>query len=248
MNPYESDRLLSEYLLFHFGTEEDLLGGLPGPTNACGFATRLVDRLLLPCEGSTPVSALDIGCAVGGSSFALSQTANSVLGIDFSSSFIRAATELAERGTLSTKVAVEGNRTQPFTAQVPSTARRDRVRFEVGDAMNLRPDIGEFDVVLAANLLCRLPEPKQFLDRLPQLLRKGGQLLLTTPFTWLEEFTPIEHWIGGTPETGPSADALRSVLEPNFTLDHSENLPFLIREHSRKFQYSVALGTRWIRK
>ena len=33
--------------------------------------------------------------------------------------------------------------------------------------------------------------------RLPELVRTGGQLLLTTPFTWLEEFTPIEKWIGG---------------------------------------------------
>jgi hypothetical protein len=26
------------------------------------------------------------------------------------------------------------------------------------------------------------------------------------------------------------------------------NIPFLIREHSRKFQYGISLGTRWRRR
>jgi hypothetical protein len=28
----------------------------------------------------------------------------------------------------------------------------------------------------------------------------------------------------------------------------SKELPFLIREHARKYQWSVAWGTRWVRK
>jgi len=101
--------------------------------------------------------------------------------------------------------------------------------------------------VLAANLLCRLPEPMRLLERLPALVRSGGQLLLTTPFTWLEEFTPRANWLGGMPGTGRSFDALQCALEPDFALEHRVELPFLIREHSRRFQYGVALGTRWRR-
>jgi SAM-dependent methyltransferase len=108
-------------------------------------------------------------------------------------------------------------------------------------------NLKSFDLVLAANLLCRLPEPKCLLERLPALVRSGGQLLLTTPFTWLEEFTPRANWLGGTSETGRSFDALRRALEPAFTLEHRVELPFLIREHARKFQYGVTLGTRWRR-
>ena len=54
----------------------------------------------------------------------------------------------------------------------------------------LEEDLGSFDLVHAANLLCRLPNPQAFLDRLNELVAPGGQLLLTTPFTWLEDFTP----------------------------------------------------------
>ena len=113
--------------------------------------------------------------------------------------------------------------------------------------MDLPDHLGAFDVVLAANLLCRLPDPSVFLARLPSLVKPGGQLLLTTPFTWLEEFTPKEKWIGGCQGTS-SADALKKLLEPNFTLRLAKDIPFLIREHSRKFQWSVAWGTRWVRK
>jgi SAM-dependent methyltransferase len=113
--------------------------------------------------------------------------------------------------------------------------------------MALRADLGVFDVVLAANLLCRLPDPRVFLARVPELVKAGGQLLLTTPFTWLEEFTPRDKWIGGTGENG-SADELTRLLEPHFELKLSKEIPFLIREHARKYQWSVAWGTRWVRK
>lgn len=40
-----------------------------------------------------------------------------------------------------------------------------------GDACNIPQNIGPFDVVLASNLLCRLPDPYLFLRRLPTLVR-----------------------------------------------------------------------------
>ena len=38
------------------------------------------------------------------------------------------------------------------------------------------------------------------------------------------------------------------TLAPDFTLVQQKDLPFLIREHARKFQWSVALGTVWQRR
>ena len=96
----------------------------------------------------------------------------------------------------------------------------------------------------AANLLCRLPDPQTFLVRLNELVSSGGQLLLTTPFTWLEEFTPRENWLNGEDCTS----ALKQILNPFFELEYEKNMPFLLREHKRKFQYTMALGMRWRRK
>ena len=109
--------------------------------------------------------------------------------------------------------------------------------------MDLSSSLKGYDLVHAANLICRLPEPKKFLDRLPSLVKQGGSLILATPFTWLEEYTPRNKWIG----SGDSKEKLEELLGPQFKLEYEEDLPFLIREHRRKFQYSVSWGTRWKR-
>lgn len=244
-NPYESRRLVDEYLFFHYATFAEAAGTLPVPTEAWGFP-RAVTGLL---DASVPARrALDIGCAVGASSFELARCIPEVTGIDFSSAFIRAAEELKMTGSLEASVALEGKRMQNFTARVPEEIDRQRVSFETGDAMNLRSDLGAFDVVLAANLVCRLPEPLRFIKRLADLVSPGGQLLLATPFSWLPEFTLEENWLGGSVDAPPSHEVLADLLLPSFTLEFTKDLPFLIREHSRKFQYGISLGTRWRRR
>ena len=245
-NPYESEKLVAEYLFFHYADEDEVSGGRPAPREALSFPVRVVTELADPER--VPRTALDLGCAVGRSTFELARIAQSVVGIDFSAAFIRSAETLKRDGQMACQVLVEGERTVPFTARVPAGVDVSRVSFETGDATALRADLGSFDLVLAANLLCRLPEPEKFLRRLPGLVAPGGQLLLTTPFSWLPEFTAPDHWIGAMPATGPSWDALCKALSPHFELQLSKDMPFLIREHSRKFQYGVPLGSRWIRR
>jgi SAM-dependent methyltransferase len=109
--------------------------------------------------------------------------------------------------------------------------------------MNLPQDLGPFDRVHAANLLCRLPDPKRLLDRLPTLVAPGGELVLATPCTWLEEFTPPENW-----PPGGTLDWLRTSLPPAFTLLRQTEEPFLIRETARKFQWTTSLVTVWRRE
>lgn len=247
---YESLRLLGEYLVLHYGGEKELSHpALPvsGEIAATPFPVRcvreLLDTSLLPADAS----ALEAGCAVGGASFELTRTCLSVTAGDLSRSFISAAEQLARQGSLPALRAVEGAASSPFTATVPAGLDRGRVRFAVQDAMALPEDLGTFDVLLAANLICRLPDPDVFLKRLPGLVRPGGQLLLTTPFTWLEEFTPAEKWIGGRAHGPSSEEELSRRLLPDFRLHRRVELPFLIREHERKYQLGIALGTSWIR-
>lgn len=246
-NLYETDRLVREYLLFHYGDPGEILPWPDGPRGALGFAVRCVDDLLDVSSLPADARALDVGCAVGGSTFQLARHCREVTGIDYSGAFIAAAETIRTTGALDYEYVIEGESTARATARRPEGADTARVRFETGDAMDLREDLGAFDAVLAANLLCRLPDPRKFIARLPSLVRPGGQLLLTTPFTWLEEFTPRAAWIGGTAQVS-SADALGSLLSPHFERQAEKELPFLIREHARKYQWSVAWGSRWIRR
>ena len=248
MNLYETDRLLSEYLLFHYGESAEVLPWDFGPNAALDFPVRAVTQTFSPL--ASDARALDLGCAVGRSSFELARLCREVVGIDYSHRFIEAARSLAETGEHAYRRTDEGVLTTPLTARVPAEIDLTRVHFEQGDAMNLRADLGRFDVVLAANLLCRLPEPQRCLERLPSLVLSGGQLVITTPCTWMDEFTPRTHWLGGVEREGlqeNTLEGIRKSLEPHFLLQRTLDLPFLIREHARKYQWSVAQASVWVR-
>jgi putative 4-mercaptohistidine N1-methyltranferase len=190
--------------------------------------------------------ALDVGCAVGRASFELARNYASVTGIDFSRRFIDAAETLKKSGEMAFNRLDEGARSTRCIARVSPEIPRERVAFETGDAMNLRDNLGAYDLVLAANLLCRLHDPAKFLARLPHLVKPGGRLVITTPCTWLEEFTPRANWLCG--KDSSTLDGLHGHLDPHFTLTETHEMPFVIREHARKFQWTVAQGSVWERK
>lgn len=252
MNPYETQRLLDEYLLFHYGSPEEILPWPQGPRAALGFAERVVTETLDASALPANARALDLGCAVGRSAFELARFCPEVVGIDFSAGFVRAAEALRAGGELPYERTDEGRLRTPLLARRPEGIDPTRLRFETGDACNLRADLGTFDVVLMANLIDRLPDPARCLARLPELVRPGGQLIVSSPYTWLEEYTPVSHWLGGITDAQGAPrrtlDALQTHLSPHFERTGTFDLPFLIREHARKYQWSVSQASRWERR
>jgi len=251
---YESPKLLGEYLLLHYGGAAELsqealpvdrmVMETPFPVRC---VRELLDVSLLSPEAHV-ISAFEAGCSVGASAFELARTCHLIEASDYSDSFITAAQRLKETGRHNGERLLEGTITAPFDAIVPPEIDRSRVSFAVQDATHLPQSMGPYDVVLAANLICRLPNPESFLFRLGGLVKPGGQLLLTTPFTWLEEYTPRDHWIGGIDPDRRSEEELSKRLSKEFRLHRRVDLPFLIREHERKYQLGIALGTSWIRR
>lgn len=247
---YETDRAVGEYLAFHYGSRDwappsgfDLTGALDFPVRCVGDC---VNKKLLPARAR----ALDLGCAVGRSAFELARHCGEVIGIDFSKKFISAARRLQHHGLIQYHLTLEGDLAKMQRAGVPGGIDRRRVRFETGDAMELRDDLGSFDVVLLANLIDRLRNPCRCLAQLPGLVKSGGQLVITSPYTWLAEYTPRKNWLGGFTRAGKAfhtLDTLKKLLSPDFRLFSRRDLPFLLREHSRKFQFSIAEATTWIR-
>ena len=250
-NFYDTDRAVSEYLHFHYGEADSLLPWDFGPASALNYPVRCITECLDATRLPGTARALDLGCAVGRSTFELARHCREVIGIDFSQKFIDAGNALVTKGSADYTCTVEGSLNQVATASVDPSIDRTRVSFEQGDATALRDHLSGFDVVLMANLICRLPDPQACLARLSGLLNPGGQLLIMTPCTWLEEYTPRENWLGGFERDGKEVrtlDSLHAALDSDFKLDHRTDLPFLIREHERKFQWTVAEATRWIRR
>lgn len=251
VNPYETDRLLHEYLLFHYGTPEEVLPYGFGPVAALGYPQRCVNECLEVTSLPVDARALDLGCAVGRSSFELARYCVEVIGVDYSARFVEAAESVRSVGELPYLRADEGELCTPLVARRPRGVDAGRVRFTQGNAMALPLELGSFDVVLMANLIDRLSAPLLCLERLRSLVRPGGQLVVTSPYTWMEEYTPKESWLGGRTVNGEpqgTLGGLKAVLSPDFKLAAVRDLPFLIREHSRKYQWSVAQASIWRRR
>jgi putative 4-mercaptohistidine N1-methyltranferase len=249
-NFYETDRALAEYLLFHYGDPQELLPPSFKFLAALNFPTRCVTECLDGRRLPAKPRGLDLGCAVGRATFELARQCTEVLGLDYSDRFVTISNHLRKNGSFLFGCVEEGDLTHPCQAVVPPDIDRERVRFERGDAMHLSPDLTGFDVVLMANLIDRLSDPRRCLDALPRLLNRGGQLIITSPYTWMAEYTPKENWLGGYEHGGKrhrTLNTLKEILSPDFQFSESKDLPFLIREHSRKFQLGIAEASIWTR-
>ena len=128
----------------------------------------------------------------------------------------------------------------------------EKVSFWQGDACNLKETYSDFDLVVAANLIDRLYDPAKFLDEIGKRIVPGGLLVLTSPYTWLEEHTPKQQWLGGFKRDGErytTLDALHAHLQRDFVpVGAPRDVPFVIRETARKFQHTVAQLTCWERR
>lgn len=146
-----------------------------------------------------------------------------MIGIDLSQTFIDMANRMKADGQVGYQLKVEGEITQQAVAQLDASIDAARVTFLQGDACALPADLGTFDAVLAANLLCRVPDPQACLQGIADALNPGGVLVLTSPFTWMEDYTAKSKWVGGrVDEAGKAlrcADALKAAMgELGFTV------------------------------
>ena len=239
-NPYESRKLVDEYLLMHHGAAADVMPWAFGPTDGLNFAQRCA-ALVSETHQGPRARALDLGCAVGGASFELAKAFGEVLGVDWSQAFVQAASELATTGEARYFLRTSGDAGEERAIAIDPAIDRTRVRFERGDAHAPAASWGSFDAVLMGNLIDRLRNPATCLGRLAELVRPGGTLVITTPFTWLDEYTPRDRWLDGL--TG-----VQAVLDGAFELVETRDMPFVIREHARKFQWSVAQASVWRRR
>lgn len=163
---YETEKAVDEYLLFHFGSAADIIPyqSSISPLGALDFAERTAGVCIAACKSAgVPLrAAFDVGCAVGGTAFALSRDFDRVVALDYSHAFVAAAQALFENGSTRYSCTVEGEMTASREARLPAGVRGERLSFMQGDACAL-PDVkalgGKFSVVHAANLICRLPDP-----------------------------------------------------------------------------------------
>lgn len=240
---YETDGAVSQYCEAHYG--ETVFGVANFPATCAAIC-------LEHMQGRPKSRALDLGCSVGRASFELAREFDFVNGLDFSARFIRIAYQMQEKGLMRYELQEEGEIVSYHERSLEDLDLAEtagRVEFYQADALNLKPRFSGYDLILAANLLDRLSKPAKFLATIHERLNRGGLLIIASPYTWLEEFTRPENWIGGFRKDGEpytSLEGLHDHLKDRFSLvAEPRDIEFVIRETSRKFQHSISQLTVW---
>ncbi|WP_104401269.1 5-histidylcysteine sulfoxide synthase [Vibrio penaeicida] len=242
MNIYETDELISQYLEFHYGKEY---------FDVPNFCVNGIDQVIQTIQLKENARALDIGCSVGRATFELAKHFDYVDGIDFSARFIQQAYALTEQGEKRYTIKTEGDLVEFKSVtleQLGYASLASKVNFMQGDACNLKPQYTNYDLVYASNLIDRLSDPKAFLTSISQRLNQGGYLVIASPYTWLEEYTDKEKWLGGIKVNGENhttLDGLTEALIGEFELVAVKEVPFVIRETKRKFQHTLSEMSVW---
>jgi len=245
INSYESDEMVAQYMEFHYGNNYFEVKNYP---EKCA---RLCLQLM---EKKTKRKALDLGCAVGRTTFELAREFDEVVGVDLSARFIECAKQLKEKGSLSYNITDEGELSTLHTAQLsdhPLQQIKDKVSFYQEDACNLGAHHHDYELIFAGNLLDRLQNPGQFLSSIHRYLSMDGILVMSSPYTLLAEYTPRENWLGGyrvDEKNITVLEGIKKVLDAHFIMiNEPVDVPFVIRETRRKFQHTIAQLTSWKR-
>ena len=243
-NIYESDALVSQYCHFQYGQQEHF-----GVEN---FAKKCAEYAIGYAKETAMEHALDLGCATGRASFELAKGFDKVTGIDFSARFVQVGLDLKTKGEIAFQKVIEGEivaHERVTLEQLGFSDVAEKVDFWQGDACNMKPHFKGYDMIMATNLIDRLYEPMLFLEGVDRRITEGGYLILTSPYTWLEEYTKKEFWLGGyNDENGqpvPTLEGLKKALGDKFELVATHDVPFVIPETARKFQHTVSQMSVW---
>jgi 5-histidylcysteine sulfoxide synthase/putative 4-mercaptohistidine N1-methyltranferase len=243
-NVYETDEIIAQYCEFHYGSENF------GIKNFCLNSVELLKPYLKDIKTS---KALDLGCSVGRSTFELAHEFDEVIGIDFSANFINVGVKLKAYDSLIYKVKKEGEIFEEKSVSLDSLGLeeiKNKVTFMQGDACNLKDIYSGFDLIFCSNLIDRLYYPQKFLNDIPSRINDNGLLVLLSPYTWLEDYTPKENWLGGYIKDNKEVYTLDTLKEnlSQFELLETIDVPFVIQETSRKYQHTISQMSIWKKK
>jgi len=248
---YETDQLVTQYLDFHY--YDAASGGVPDPLGVPNFPKACVEATMRHVPANRRERCLDVGCSVGRSALEFARFFGHVDAIDFSARFIQAGVRLQHGDEVLYEIPTEGELTVGRAISLDRIGLADvgrRVNFMQGDACNLKDLFTDYDLVFAGNLIDRLYDPALFLDTIAGRLRPDGMLVITSPYTWLEEYTQKAKWVGGRREAGEPLTTLAGLSRAfagRFELLHRQDVPFVIRETARKHQHTLAEMTVWRR-
>lgn len=237
---YESDTAFKAMALMHFAREFKIASE-PVTYFENTYFER-IDALARTYETHTDV-ALDLGCGLGASSMLLAERYGRVLASDLSERFIAAAKAIETDGWGAIESA--GVDVDPRYRRI-SADTLSRIRFSVADASEHLSAVEPVDLVLALNLICRLPDLRPFLRGIDRVVKQGGLVIIASPYTFSTEHSPESTWIH-LDERGSGVGDLGALLGSGFSLRDRHDISFPFQDYPRRVHLSTSEVTVWER-
>jgi SAM-dependent methyltransferase/uncharacterized protein YbaR (Trm112 family) len=237
---------------------ESLIGDVLGPGSPYDTLRQQVsiyaenDATLVehvPPIGDGPI--LDIGCAVGGTTFALARRFDRmVLGVDLNFAMLRVASRALREGRLTYARRRVGLVYDRREVDVTPSALVD---FWCCDASALPFPDATFALATSLNLVDVVGDPRGAIAECARVVRPGGKAVFSTPYDWTPTATPVEHWLGGHSQRGghggASEPVFRALLAESFAIESEQRgVPWRLRLHDRssiEYLVHVLAGARF---
>lgn len=237
---------LSSYGWDHYGDQapENEFGPQQKDT-VPGSVTRCLQSGFNLFEKKPATPALDIGCALGRSTFEVAQHCNGLtLGIDLNFSLLRVAQMVLREGRVSfplKRCGIVYDRHE-YQVTMPSAQNVDFWACD-GAALPFRNET--FNFVSALNVLDTVNSPANLLHSISSSLKDDGQLLLSTPYDWAPP-VPIHNWFGGHAQRAQHQGSSEAVLRSHLAEDSrtAPNLPLAMVAEIEHHPWSVRVHDR----
>ena len=191
---------------------------------------------LLPSMGERYINdrvdfAVDLGCSVGGLTVRCSGFAESILGIDLSFEKILSARRIVigePSKAEPLRLYREGASFESIPIDIPHT---DNADFIVGSGTVVPVKSKNVGLVTSCNLVDVISEPLKLLAEKRRILKRGGILLMATPYL---DHAPavLNHLEAGT---GAPKETVMKNLEGFDVLEEFDNVPWILRASNRHY-------------
>lgn len=243
---------VSSYVWDHWGDQDPVAypampgGGVPG-----AVSRNLAEALDMMGDDLPEGPVLDIGCAAGRTVADVAKRLDrDVLGIDISVPLARCGRQAVVDGHVDYNLRriglVYDRRSYPLRH-----GAKGRGDVWICDALALPFRAGSFALAIGMNVVDCMSDPRAGLIEISRVLVDGGRAVLSVPFDWAGQVTPVEAWLGGHSQRSVHAGSPEAILDLLLSdgplaagtlrrADTVADVPWHVRVHDRSCMYYSA--------
>jgi SAM-dependent methyltransferase/uncharacterized protein YbaR (Trm112 family) len=175
--------------------------------------------------------AVELGCSAGRMLAELARGADRVVGVDIQHGVLRRAHRLLAGEPVAYARRIAGR--HYATAIAHAGDRACPALLVCGDALDPPLVPGAFGRVVALNLLDVVRRPRQLLTVLDALCKRGGELVISSPYAWQSGYVDEDARIGAADPRRAIHELVATGLSRPYAIEDEAELPWSLRRDAR---------------